>query len=302
MTPLIAADGAASVVRRAMAAQLGTRVTEDLLDHGYKELTLPPGPGGTHVLEKYALHVWPRGRFMLIALPNLDGSFTMTLFLPLEGLESFAALEDRETVLGFFRRHFPDVWPLVPGLAREFLEHPVGRMGTVHAERWAAPRGQAVLLGDAAHAIVPFHGQGMNACFEDCSELARLLESCGDLADSFDAFERLRKPDTDAIAAMALENYVEMRDTVRDPKFMLRKELSFELERRFPERFIPRYSMVMFHHEIPYRVARERGRVQEAILDELSADAVSLEDVDQAAAGNLVLATLGPISREPGDA
>jgi kynurenine 3-monooxygenase len=203
-------------------------------------------------------------------------------------------------VLEFFHRHFPDVLPLASGLAGEFLEHPVGRMGTVRAAHWAAPRGQAVLLGDAAHAIVPFHGQGMNACFEDCSELSRLLESGVDWADAFEAFERLRKPDTDAIAAMALENYVEMRDTVRDPKFMLRTELSFELERRFPDRFIPRYSMVMFHHEIPYRVARARGRIQEAILDELSAGAVTLEDVDFAAAHHLVLATLEPLAREPG--
>ena len=166
----------------------------------------------------------------------------------------------------------------MPGLAREFLEHPVGRMGTVRADRWAA-QGMGVLLGDAAHAIVPFHGQGMNACFEDCYELDQLLRASGDWERAFAEFARVRKPNTDAIAAMALENFLEMRDTVRDPKFMLRKELSFELERRFPDRFIPRYSMVMFHHEIPYLVAFERGQVQAAIIRELTENATTLAEI-----------------------
>jgi kynurenine 3-monooxygenase len=295
MSPLIAADGAGSIVRRAMTGQLGFRVVEDMLEHGYKELTLPPGPGGTHVIEKHALHIWPRGGFMLIALPNLDGSFTVTLFLPLKGTESFASLDRREAVDAFFARHFPDVPALMPGLAREFLGHPVGRMGTVRADRWAAPGGRAVLLGDAAHAIVPFHGQGMNACFEDCLELYRLLASTGDWARAFDQFERSRKPNTDAIAAMALENFLEMRDTVRDPRFLLRKALSFELERRFPDRFIPRYSMVMFHHEIPYEVAYQRGRVQDAMLLQLTATARVYEDVDLEEAAELVASRLPPL-------
>jgi len=217
---------------------------------------------------------------MLIALPNLDG---------------------RESVAAFFRKHFPDVAPLMPGLAREFLEHPVGRMGTVHADRWSARGGTAVLLGDAAHAIVPFHGQGMNACFEDCFELNRLLETTRDWARAFDEFERVRKPDTDAIAAMALKNYVEMRDTVRDPKCLLRKELSFELERRFPDRFIPRYSMVMFHHEIPYSVAFERGKVQARILEDLTATAESLAQLNPADAGAAVISRLRPVSARGAD-
>jgi kynurenine 3-monooxygenase len=293
--PLIAADGAGSVVRRAMNGQLGLRVVEDFLEHGYKELTLPGGPGGVHRIERHALHIWPRGGFMLIALPNLDGSFTVTLFLALKGTEdSFAALDSRRAVEAFFARHFPDVVPLMPGLAREFLEHPVGRMGTVYAEGWSAD-GQAVLLGDAAHAILPFHGQGMNACFEDCFELDRLLRATDDWSRAFTAFADLRKPNTDAIAAMALENFLEMRDTVRDPKFMLRKALSFELERRFPDRFIPRYSMVMFHHEIPYRVAFERGRVQETILADLTTDADSLASIAPARMEEAVLGRLAPL-------
>jgi kynurenine 3-monooxygenase len=182
----------------------------------------------------------------------------------------------------------------MPGLAREFLEHPVGRMGTVRADAWSAGEA-AVLLGDAAHAIVPFHGQGMNACFEDCFELDRLLRAATDWQSAFERFFRLRKPDTDAIAAMALENFLEMRDTVRDPKFMLRKELSFELERRHPQRFIPRYSMVMFHHEIPYRVAYERGRVQDAVLASLTADADSVAGIPTAQMDALVTERLEPL-------
>ena len=295
LAPLIAADGAGSVVRRAMTGQLGVHVVEDPLDYGYKELTLPADPGGRHQVEREALHVWPRGGFMLIALPNLDGSFTVTLFLALRGgPDSFAALTTHASVDTFFARHFPDVVPRMPRLAREFFEHPVGRMGTVYADEWSA-RGRAVLLGDAAHAIVPFHGQGMNACFEDCHELDRLLDETGDWARTFGRFTGLRKPHTDAIAAMALENFTEMRDTVRDPKFLLRKELSFELERRHPERFIPRYSMVMFHHAIPYAVARERGEVQAAILADLTEHATSLAGIPVERMDAEVLARLEPL-------
>ena len=298
MAPLIAADGAGSIVRRAMTGQLGVRVTEDMLEHGYKELTLPASPAGRHHIDNGALHIWPRGGFMLIALPNHDGSFTVTLFLPLRGPESFATLDGREAVDDFFARHFPDVVPLMPNVAREYLENPIGRMGTVYCDHWAA-QDKAVLLGDAAHAMVPFHGQGMNCCFEDCAELHRLLEATGDWSRAFRAFEQQRKPNTDAIAAMALENYIEMRDTVRDPKFLLRKELSFELERRFPDRFIPRYSMVMFHHEIPYALAYERGRIQGSILARLTEQATTLAEIDMAAAAAEIGSALEPLPVQP---
>jgi kynurenine 3-monooxygenase len=298
LAPLIAADGAGSVVRRALSGQRGVRVVEDMLEHGYKELTLPARPDGSHAIEREALHVWPRGGFMLIALPNLDGSFTVTLFLALKGVDSFATLHDRGRVEAFFRTHFPDVVPRMPNLAREFFEHPVGRMGTVYVDDWAVG-GSAVLLGDAAHAIVPFHGQGMNACFEDCRELARLLRETDDWGDAFARFTQARKPNTDAIAAMALENFLEMRDTVRDPKFMLRKALSFELERRHPDRFIPRYSMVMFHHEVPYAVALARGAIQAEILAELTARVVSLEQIAPQAMDAAVLSRLEPLPRSP---
>ncbi|HWJ04582.1 MAG TPA: NAD(P)/FAD-dependent oxidoreductase [Steroidobacteraceae bacterium] len=299
LAPLIAADGAGSVVRRALSGQRGVRVVEDMLEHGYKELTLPARAEGGHALEREALHVWPRGGFMLIALPNLDGSFTVTLFLALRGPESFAELSDRTRVEAFFGTHFADVVPLMPNLAREFFEHPVGRMGTVYVDEWAVD-GAAVLLGDAAHAIVPFHGQGMNACFEDCRILAGLLREDADWGRAFTRFTRERKPNTDAIAAMALENFLEMRDTVRDPKFMLRKALSFELERRHPDRFIPRYSMVMFHHEVPYAVARARGEIQAGILAELTADVATLEEIAPGAMDAAVLGRLEPLPQAVG--
>ncbi len=282
---LIGADGGGSAVRNAVTAA-GT-VVEELLPHGYKELNIPPGPGGAFRMEANALHVWPRGGFMLIALPNPDGSFTATLFLPHEGAESFAALRRGTDVAEFFNEHFADTVPLIDDLTGSFFENPTGTLGTIRCSAWHH-RGDAVLIGDAAHAIVPFHGQGMNAGFEDCVTLDRCIAgSGGDWAAAFAAYETSRRPDADAIADMALENYVEMRDTVRDPKFLLKKALAFELEERFPDRFIPRYSMVMFHL-LPYAEAYRRGKLQAAILDELTESAASLDDVDLDRAAQLV--------------
>ncbi len=287
---VVAADGAGSPLRHSLAAHLGIEVTEDLLAHGYKELTLPPDARGQPQFAPHALHIWPRGEFMLIALPNTDGSFTLTLFLPLKGPNSFAKLGNEAAVMEFFERHFPDVIELVPELPREFASHPVGRMGTVRCPQWTAA-GRLVLIGDAAHAIVPFHGQGMNCAFEDCVALADLA-SAHPWAEACGRFSVARKPDADAIATMAVENYLEMRDTVREPRFHLQKALSLELERRFPRRFVPRYSMVMFHHEIPYRVAYERGAIQAEILGELTRDASGMDDVDLARAETLIVARL----------
>lgn len=294
MQRVIAADGAGSPLRRALIRSLQANCSEDLLEHAYKELTLPPDLHGGHRIHKNALHIWPRGGFMLIALPNLNGSFTVTLFLPQTGPESFETLRDLSSVQAFFEQHFPDIAELMPGLATEFLQHPTGVMGTIRCDRWALDD-RLLLIGDAAHAITPFHGQGMNCAFEDCRELDLLLQQHNDWGDAFAAFERTRRPNTDAIADMAIENYQEMRDTVRHPKFQLQKALSLELERRFPDRFVPRYSMVMFHDEIPYCVAFERGRIQEAILTELTRSAVSLDQIDFAAASALIQAKLPPI-------
>jgi kynurenine 3-monooxygenase len=285
---IFGADGAGSVLRQAMVATGSVTVREEWLPHGYKELSLPPDAGGGHRLEPNALHIWPRGGFMLIALPNLDGSFTCTLFLPFEGEASFAALGDADAVVRFFGRHFPDVPTMMPDLVEQFLANPVGRMGTVRCRPWSHGS-RALLVGDAAHAIVPFHGQGANCAFEDCRVLDELIERLdGAWPLVFEAFEAERPANANAIADMALENYVEMRDTVLDPRFHLKKQLAFELERRHPARFIPRYSMVMFHPEIGYAEAERRGRVQAEMLERLTAGAERLEEVDFGLADRLV--------------
>lgn len=294
MRRTFATDGAGSVLRRTMVEQLGIACTEDLLKHGYKELTLPPFPDGKPRIDKHALHIWPRGGFMLIALPNIDGSFTVTLFLALDGPESFETLTTADSVEAFFAKHFPDVRELMPDLAAEFLQHPTGIMGTVRCQQWSVDD-DLLLLGDAAHAITPFHGQGMNCCFEDCRELDLLLADSDDWARSFREFVTGRRPNTDAIADMAIENYLEMRDTVRDPKFHLHKALSLELERRHPLRFVPRYSMVMFRDDIPYALAYERGRIQNEILGALTQNADTLAAADYVAAARMIEQRLPPL-------
>jgi kynurenine 3-monooxygenase len=295
LRPLLGADGAGSLLRRRLAAQ-GVIESEDVpLEHAYKELSIPAGPGGGALLEREALHIWPRGGYMLIALPNQDGSFTATLFLPVEGASSFAALRSPQAIDEFLAASFPDARALMPDCVAEFQHHPTGFLGTVRARTWAAA-GAAALIGDAAHAIVPFHGQGMNCCFEDCLEFDACLEGASSWERVFAEVYARRKPNADAIAEMALENYLEMRERVADPHFRLQQSLALELERRHPRRFIPRYSMVMFHHEIPYRTAQQRGRVQAEILAELTRGAESLADVDYARVERLVEAALPALS------
>jgi kynurenine 3-monooxygenase len=284
LAPTIATDGAGSAVRTSLACAGQLSVREEWLDHDYKELTIPPVEGRP-ALDPNALHIWPRGGFMLIALPNTDHSFTATLFLARTGPRSFAALSDSQAVLDLFLEEFPDAVPLIPNLLAQFSAHPAGQLGTVHAAPWRVG-GQVLLLGDAAHAIVPFHGQGMNAAFEDCLVLDSLLERCGDWESLFAIVEQVRRPNAAAIAQMALENYTEMRATVLDAGFVRRKTLALELERRFPSRFIPRYAMVMFHPEIPYAEALRRGAVQEQILQEL--DRVQSTSVDFTLAQKLI--------------
>ena len=288
---IIGADGSGSPLRRALTALPGSHTSEEFSAHGYKELTIPPGAGGEFRIDPNALHVWPRSEFMMIALPNQDPSFTATLFLAHTGEHSFAKLQTSAQVRTFFDTHFPDAIPLLPTLEQEFAANPVGRMVTVRCEPWHAD-GRALLIGDAAHAIVPFHGQGMNCAFEDCFELGRCLDELGsdDLAAVFRLFERRRRPNANAIADMAIENYHEMRAAVRDPHFHLKKTLAFELEKRWPAQFIPRYSMVMFHH-IPYAEAQRRGRIQQSILDELlraAPDDDPMAAIDYALAGRLI--------------
>ena len=291
LTPTIATDGAGSAVRASLAAAGLVSAREEWLDHDYKELTVPP-LAGRHALEPNALHIWPRGGFMLIALPNTDGSFTATLFLARHGEKSFAALATPGAVAEFFRREFADAVPLMPDLLSEFAAHPQGQLGTVHAAPWQV-EGRVLLLGDAAHAIVPFHGQGMNAAFEDCGVLDELIGQHGDFPAAFARFEEVRRPNAAAIAQMALENYGEMRDAVLDARFLRRRQIALALERRFPDRFIPRYSMVMFHPEIPYAEALHRGAIEAQLLDEL--DRGPGVEPDGALAEKLVRERLPPL-------
>jgi kynurenine 3-monooxygenase len=295
---LVGTDGAGSLLREAVVSAEGGKSAEERLEHGYKELSLPAGPGGSFALEKHALHIWPRRDFMLIALPNLDGSFTCTLFLRFTGNPSFETLQTPEAVRAFFTTHFPDVVPFLPDLEGQFFENPTGSMVTVKCWPWTA-ESRAVLLGDAAHAIVPFFGQGMNAGFEDCVVLDEVLSRTPNLGAAFAEFARLRKPNADAIADMAVENFVEMRDSVADARFLLEKAIERRLLNAFPGEFLSRYALVTFSRA-PYQLASEVGRVASEIVRELANSVTSAEDVDLKVARRLVTARLVPILREGG--
>ena len=291
---VIGCDGAGSVVRGAVLAHHGVAFAPGFLAHGYKELTIPPAGRGRHRLDPHALHIWPRRSFMLIALPNPDGSFTCTLFLQRTGPVSFSAIPDARTLHAFFEAHFPDAVPLMPDLEERFFENPVGPLGTIKCSPWHVDDA-ALILGDAAHAIVPFFGQGMNCAFEDCVTLAEILaEAQASPASAFARFEAVRKPNTDAIADLSLKNFLEMRDSVADPRFLLRKQLELALEKRHPGVFIPQYAMVSFHR-IPYAEVLRRGTLQEDILARLLTNVSSIEQVDWHRADTLITAALSPV-------
>jgi kynurenine 3-monooxygenase len=292
---VIGADGAASAIRNEMLKLPRFNFSQQYLDYGYKELTIPAGPGGSHVMETHALHIWPRGTFMLIALPNIDGTFGCILFLPFEGDTGFAALDNEAKVLSFFDTQFPDALQLMPNLVENFFANPTGAMVTIKCSPWHVD-GKALLLGDAAHAIVPFFGQGMNCAFEDCTYFLELLDRHGpDWPAVFSVFEKARKADTDAIADLAIENFVEMRDRVADPHFLFRKKVELELEKRFPGRFVPKYAMVTFHRT-PYSVAAARGAIQDRMLGELCDSVQRIEDLDWNRAEALVQRELTPLA------
>ena len=292
---VIGADGAASAIRNEMLKLPRFNFSQHYLDYGYKELTIPAGPGGRHVMETHALHIWPRGMFMLIALPNIDGTFGCILFLPFEGDASFAALDNEAKLLSFFETQFPDALRLMPNLVDNFFANPTGAMVTIKCSPWYVD-GKALLLGDAAHAIVPFFGQGMNCAFEDCTYFLELLDRHGsDWPVLFSAFEKSRKADTDAIADLAIENFVEMRDRVADPHFLFRKKVELELEKRYPKRFVPKYAMVTFHRT-PYSVAAARGAIQDRMLGELCDSVQRIEDLDWSKAEILVQRELTPLA------
>ena len=279
------ADGSASAMRKAIAPS----AAEEVLDFGYKELALPAGPSGSFLLEKNALHIWPRRSFMLIALPNKGGSFTCTLFL---SFEAFAQIERAAAAEKFFASAFPDVLALVPGLGERLSEAPLGRMTTVKCRPWS--RGTSLLVGDAAHAIVPFFGQGMNAGFEDCTVLDGILAQGPRWDRAFAELSETRKPDADAIADLAVENFVEMRDKVADPQFILWKEVEAELSRRMQGGYLSRYQLVTFTR-LPYRDALAAGRIQQEILRDLCASAATAAEVDYDRGARLVRERLGPL-------
>ncbi len=293
---LIATDGAGSAVRRAMMNGGIPRFNyaQDFLEHGYKELSIPPADGGGFRMEKNALHIWARHSFMMIALPNFDGSYTCTLFLAHEGENSFASIgsgtygqdgatpDPHAALEAFFEDHFPDSLPLIEDLHEEYFGNPTGDLGTVKCFPWNAG-GKALLLGDSAHAVVPFYGQGMNASFEDCRVLNGLIGELGtDWEQIFKRYSELRKQNTDAIADMAVENFYEMRDAVADPIFVRKRELETMLEQNQPDYF-SKYSMVTFREDLPYSVAMERGNAQDRLLMEICKDVedVSLLDPEE---------------------
>ena len=292
---IIGTDGSGSALRAAMEAS-GAEVSQELLSSGYKELTMPPAAGG-FAMDKGALHIWPRGAFMLIALPNLDGSFTCTLFLAFEGEASFARLTSEAAALAFFEQHFPDVLPLIPDLAAQLVSAPLGKMVTVRAWPWS--QGSALLLGDASHAIVPFFGQGMNAGFEDVSLLEKLLGSAPRWTEAFARFAERRKPDADAIAELAVENFVEMRDKVKDPQFLFHRAVEAELQRRMPGRYLTRYQLVTFSR-VPYSVALQAGRVQAQLLAELCEGVTDPAAIDYPRGVKLAEERLLPLLRQHG--
>ncbi len=293
-TVLIACDGSTSAIRMAMLKLNRFDFSQQHLGHGYKELTIPAGARGEHLLETNALHIWPRGNLMLIALPNIDGTFACILFLPFEGPESFASLNTPEQVRAFFQSRFADAAQLMPQLTENYFANPTGSMVTIKCSPWHVG-GKALLLGDAAHAIVPFFGQGINCGFEDCTALVDLIDQHGsDWARIFPEFESQRKTNTDAIADMAVENFIEMRDRVADSRFLFRKKVELALEQKYPKLFIPKYAMVTFHR-IPYSVALARGTVQDRMLEELCESIHRVEDLDWKKADQLIHRNLTPL-------
>ncbi len=298
---LIGTDGSASAIRSEMLKLSGYSCSESPLDYGYKELCILPGESSSFRIEKDALHIWPRHTYMLIALPNFDGSFTCTLFLSYEGSPSFAELVDREHVSKFFKEQFGDAVPLLDELEDTFFSNPTGHMVTVKCNPWNVG-GRVLLLGDAAHAIVPFFGQGMNCGFEDCTVLNEILSQYAEPSGIewqkvFAEFVQSRRINTDAIADMAVENFIEMRDKVADPQFLLRKGVEKLLENRFPGEYRSRYALVTFSR-VPYRLAFEAGLVTDEILAELCRGLMSPDEVDLEKAAQLIRAKLAPVLQQ----
>jgi len=269
---VIGCDGSASILRKSIVEKADVQYVKKPLGHGYKELTIPPLKSGKFRIEPNALHIWPRGNHMLIALPNNDCSFTCTLFFPMTGTKSFETVKTEKDILDLFQSQFHDAIKLIPNLVEDFQKNSTGDLASVYCKPWHLGD-KALLIGDAAHAVVPFFGQGMNASFQDCSTLAKLMgQNKNDWKTIFNTFSSVQVENGHAIADMAIENYLEMRDHVNDTEYKKRRNVELKLERMFPGQFIPRYSMVSFH-QIPYAEVYQRGGKQSKIIrDVLKAD------------------------------
>lgn len=263
---IFGADGAYSIIRQELMKTERFNFSQDYLPHGYKELTIP-AIDGKHALKTNGLHIWPRGTFMLIALPNTDGSFTCTLFMPFEGQTSFEKLKTSSEVRAFFNAVFPSANELMPELESEFFDNPTSFLVSIKCSPWGY-KNNALLLGDASHAIVPFYGQGMNSGLEDCFLLHQQLTKQGESEFSFKNFSESRKLDTDAILQLSLNNYIEMRDSTANPQFLLRKKIERRISERHPDVWIPLYSQVTFSN-VPYSTALKRGQIQSKIMDDI---------------------------------
>lgn len=268
---LIGSDGAFSAIRDKMQKSDRYNYSQDYLEHAYKELVIPPNQAGEFVMEKNALHIWARHEFMMIALPNTDGTFTCTLFLPFKSATgpSFEKLTTPEAVMAFFTEEFPDAVPLMPTLVEDFFGNPTSSLVTVRALPWVWDDSVA-LIGDAAHAICPFYGQGMNCGFEDCVTMDDMLAKHGDnWRAALAEYEQRRKPNGDAIAQLALDNFIEMRDKVADPRFLLRKKIEARLNSLFPQHFTPLYTLVVFSPQVPYAEAYAQGLRNDNLLERI---------------------------------
>ena len=273
------ADGAGSVVRQYIDSNSDKPSKSEPLGHAYKELSISANAAGEFKLEPNALHIWPRGQFMLIGLPNTDRSFTCTLFMPNEGDVSFKSLKTEADVVDFFNTHFSDALPLLENFPQSYFENPTGRLATIYADNWYYKN--FYLIGDAAHAVVPFFGQGMNASFEDCTVLMDCVDSGDDnWLDIFSSYNKMRKSDADAIAQMAIENYIEMRDSVAQSDYKAKREIANSLSIEFPDRFIPRYNMVSFT-SIPYSEVYKRGKIQQEIISQLMENELDLQKAEK---------------------
>ena len=265
---LIGADGAFSAVRSKMTRRNRQQYSQHFIEHGYKELLIPANEDGTHKLEKNALHIWPRGNFMLIALPNLDGSYTCTLFAPYEGEESFEELNNNEDVKKYFKKIFPDFVPLIPDLCEQFFSNPTSSMAIMRTYPWHVDD-KSILIGDAAHATVPFYGQGMNAGFEDCRILDELLDKHNNnFKTCFKEYSQVRKPNGDGVQDLSMHNFIVMRDKTADTKFLLQKKIEQKFAQQYPEKWVPLYSMVSFSN-IPYSEAWQVGMKQEKMMQSI---------------------------------